>query len=102
MGKWDQKKKRSNRWPENLEGRMQIITINVPTKWLDVFVKLQEAGLYPSRSEAIRSAIRDFMDKQYALYTEFIEPMRETDDIAMIRVPNGDGTYKVLHRLGEA
>jgi len=91
------------RWPENLErGKMQIVTINVPTKWLDVFVKLTEAGLFPSRSEAIRSAIRDFMDKQYALYTEFIEPMRATDDINCIRVPNGDGTYQLLHRVGEA
>ena len=102
MARWDAKKKRSNRWPENLEGKMQIITINVPTKWLSVFTKLQDAGLYPSRSEAIRSAIRDFMDKQFALYTKFIEPMIETDNINTIRVPNKDGTYQLLHRVGEA
>ena len=90
------------RWPENPEGKMKIITINVPSKWLDIFRKLQDAGLYPSRSEAIRSAIRDFMDKQFALYTQFIEPMRETEDINTIRVPNGDGTYQLLHRVGEA
>jgi len=90
------------RWPENPEGKMTIITINVPSKWLDIFVKLLDAGLYPSRSEAIRSAIRDFMDKQFTLYTQFIEPMRATEDINVIRVPNGDGTYKLLQRVGEA
>ena len=91
------------RWPENLErGKMKIVTINVPSKWLDIFDKLQKSGLFPSRSEAVRSAIRDFMDKQFALYTRFIEPMRATEDINYIRVPNGDGTYKLLQRIGEA
>lgn len=81
---------------------MKVITINVPTKYIKVIQKLQDAGLYPSRSEAIRVAIRDFMYKEQELYVKYTEPLIETEDINVIRVPNGDGTYQRLFRVGEA
>ena len=43
---------------------MQIVTINLPEIFLDALEKLTEYGLYPSRSEAIRVAFRDFLSKE--------------------------------------
>jgi len=40
---------------------MQIITINLPEKYLAAIKTLNECGVYPSRSEAIRIALRDFL-----------------------------------------
>ena len=93
----------ARRWPENyVKGGMKVITINVPTKYIRVIQKLLDAGLYPSRSEAVRVAIRDFISKDKELYLKYTEPIIETDDINVIRVPNGDGTYNKLYRVGEA
>ena len=93
----------AKRWPDNYEkGGMKVITINVPIKYIQILQKLQDAGLYPSRSEAIRVAIRDFMLKEQKLYLQYIEPLIETEDINLIRIPNGDGTCHELYRIGEA
>ena len=40
---------------------MRIITINLPEKYLDAIQVLNDLGLYPSRSEAIRAALGDFL-----------------------------------------
>ena len=40
---------------------MQIITINLPEKYLAAIQTLNEYGIYPSRSEAIRIALKDFL-----------------------------------------
>ena len=45
------------RFPRN--PRSTIITVNLPWKQVDALAALQSAGTYPSRSEAIRTAIRD-------------------------------------------
>ena len=67
---------------------------------LNVIKKLTDARLYPSRSEAIRVAIRDWLITESKLYKEFIDPI--LDDVNTIRVPNGDGTYSLLEKVGEA
>lgn len=43
---------------------MKIITINMPMKYLDAIQVLQDLGLYPSRSEAIRESLREFLYKE--------------------------------------
>jgi Arc/MetJ-type ribon-helix-helix transcriptional regulator len=43
---------------------MKIITINLTEPHVKALAILQELGLYPSRSEAIRVAIRDFLQKE--------------------------------------
>ncbi len=43
---------------------MKIITINLPEKYLSAIQTLNDFGIYPSRSEAIRMALRDFLDKE--------------------------------------
>jgi len=52
---------------------MKIITINLPEKYLDAIKILNEAKAYPSRSEAIRSALRDFLPKELKMYNDLDE-----------------------------
>lgn len=93
------------RWPKEnlrLKGKMAVTTVNIPTIWFEIFDKLKELGVYPSRSQMIRTAIRDWLFKEMNLYSKFIEPLLEAEDINVIKVPNGDGTYQQLFRIGEA
>ncbi|MEX2684054.1 MAG: ribbon-helix-helix domain-containing protein [Candidatus Sigynarchaeota archaeon] len=43
---------------------MKIITINLSEPHVKALQVLQDLGLYPSRSEAIRVAIRDFLQRE--------------------------------------
>lgn len=44
---------------------MKIVTVNVPESYIDAIGKLiGENGLYPSRSELIRVAVREFLLKE--------------------------------------
>ncbi|MFX1276486.1 MAG: ribbon-helix-helix domain-containing protein [Promethearchaeota archaeon] len=43
---------------------MKIITINLPEKYLSAIQTLNDLGIYPSRSEAIRIALRDFLNEE--------------------------------------
>lgn len=43
---------------------MKIITINLPEKYLDAIQTLNDLGAYPSRSEAIRVALHNFLAKE--------------------------------------
>lgn len=52
---------------------MQIITINLPEKYLDAIQILNDLGLYPSRSEAIRQALYDFLSKEIKMYRDLDE-----------------------------
>jgi Arc/MetJ-type ribon-helix-helix transcriptional regulator len=49
---------------------MKIITINLPEKYLQAIQILNEMGAYPSRSEAIRTALRDFLAKELKMYND--------------------------------
>ncbi len=49
---------------------MQIITINLPEKYLDAIHILNEKGIYPSRSEAIRVALKEFLGEELKMYQE--------------------------------
>ena len=47
---------------------MKIITINLPEKYLAAIQILNDLGVYPSRSEAIRTAFRDFLDDELIMF----------------------------------
>jgi Arc/MetJ-type ribon-helix-helix transcriptional regulator len=47
---------------------MKIITINLPEKYLDAIQTLNDLGLYPSRSEAIRAALSEFLDDELKMF----------------------------------
>lgn len=95
MGSWDN-------FPKREGNDMKIVTINVSQVHLDLIQKLVKSRIYPSRSEAIRVAIRDWLITESKLYKSFIDPVLETDDLNTIRVPNGDGTFLHLQKIGVA
>ncbi len=49
---------------------MKIITINLPEKYLQAIQILNDNGAYPSRSEAIRRALNDFLAKELKMYND--------------------------------
>ncbi|MFX1239002.1 MAG: ribbon-helix-helix domain-containing protein [Promethearchaeota archaeon] len=46
---------------------MKIITINLPEKYLNAIQILNDLGVYPSRSEAIRIALERFLHKELTM-----------------------------------
>ena len=49
---------------------MKLITLNLPDRYLDGIEVLVREEIYPNRSEAIRSAIRDLLRKETELETK--------------------------------
>lgn len=95
-------------WMEEDDNRMVIITINVPYHYLKFLHKLVYAKVYPSRSEACRVAIRDFVHKEMKInkviknvkVEDLIQKINDTDTAVCLE--NGDGTietHKIIKRL---
>lgn len=40
---------------------MKIVTINIPDQYLDCLQTMVELGFFPSRSEAVRVALKQFL-----------------------------------------
>ena len=49
---------------------MKIITINLPERYLNAIQALNDMGVYPSRSEAIRIALKDFLKDELKMYDD--------------------------------
>jgi len=49
---------------------LKIITINLPERYLSAIQTLNDLGIYPSRSEAIRIALRDFLKEELKMYDD--------------------------------
>ena len=94
---------------------MKIVTVNVPESYLGSIEKLVgEHGLYPSRSELIRVAVREFLLKELKMANNMAK-YKETkvdnfDNENFVRVPverlneNDEPvrefkTYKIVKRL---
>jgi len=98
---------------------MKIITVNVPESYIDTINKLiGENGLYPSRSELVRVATREFLLKELKLaknikkFSESKEDLSnfdlENDNLVRIPIEKRDAnnepkiefkTYKIVRRL---
>ncbi len=95
---------------------MKIVTVNVPESYIEAIKKLVgKNGLYPSRSELIRCAVREFLIKELTLANNMSkrtdpEPVHEIDESKYVRVPfeskdeNNEPirdfkTYKIVRRL---
>ena len=91
---------------------MKIVTINVPEAYIDAMKKLVgENGLYPSRSELIRCAVRRFLEKEIRAAEESANSFPDDfDDEHFVRIPiekldeNNEEvrefkTYKIVRRL---
>ena len=94
---------------------LKIVTVNVPESYLGSIEKLVgEHGLYPSRSELIRVAVREFLLKELKMANNMAK-YKETkvdnfDNENFVRVPverlneNDEPvrefkTYKIVKRL---
>ena len=49
---------------------MKIITINLPEKYLQAIQILNDMGVYPSRSEAIRIALHQFLSNELKMFKD--------------------------------
>lgn len=94
---------------------MKICTVNIPESYITAIKKLVgENGLYPSRSELIRVAVREFLIRELKMaknITKDDEPEEdEFDEENFVRVPikraddQGEQyqefkTYKIIKRL---
>ena len=95
---------------------MKIVTVNVPESYIEAIKRLiGENRLYPSRSELIRCAVREFLLKELRLvkniakYNQAEPEFEPFDDEKFVRVPlekvkNNEPvrefkTYKILRRL---
>lgn len=90
---------------------MKIVTINVPESYIDIMEYLTgENGLYPSRSELIRCAVREFLIKELKMTKKFEKHTKKTEEFDnknYVRIPvEKDGervnefkTYKIIRRL---
>ncbi|TXT66878.1 MAG: hypothetical protein BAJALOKI1v1_250005 [Promethearchaeota archaeon] len=56
---------------------MQNITINIPEIYDKNIQKLKERGLVSSRSEAIRTALKEFLEKEYSLNLKLLNFFEE-------------------------
>ena len=95
---------------------MKIVTVNVPEAYIDAINKLiGENGLYPSRSELIRCAVRQFLIKELSAANKMakigdLSDLDDFDDENFVRVPTESmnknseliqtfKTYKIVKRL---
>lgn len=94
---------------------LKIVTVNIPESYLESIERLiGENGLYPSRSELIRCAVREFLIKELRMANEMIKykevEIEKLDDKNFVRVPvekmdeNNEPvrefkTYKIVKRL---
>jgi Arc/MetJ-type ribon-helix-helix transcriptional regulator len=95
--------------------KLKIVTVNIPESYLESIERLiGENGLYPSRSELIRCAVREFLIKELRRANEMIKykevEIEKLDDKNFVRVPiekmdeNNEPvrefkTYKIVKRL---
>lgn len=64
------KKTKKTKKKRGMKKSMKIITINLPERYLEAIQTLNDLGVYPSRSEALRAALRDFLAKELKWFHE--------------------------------
>jgi len=62
-----------------MEEEMEKVTIRLPTRWLKRLDLLVRVDDFPSRSEAIRTAVRDLLYARVDLVLEKQKRLRELD-----------------------
>jgi len=79
---------------------MKIVTVNIPEPYINAIDKLTgHEGLYPSRSELIRVAVRDFLLKELRMASNLSlyqkrTPEKKFDHKNFVRVPVTDVDYQ--------
>lgn len=67
---------------------MQIVTVNLPNAFIDAIGTLTSKGLYPSRSEAIRVALRKFLKNELEMVEVLLSLNEKEKDIKIKREKN--------------
>lgn len=95
---------------------MRIVTVNLLISYLKMIEKLTgNQGLYPSRSELIRVALRDFLIRELDTAKTCVKlqkkqlaekPAESFDETLFVRVPMSDvptdyKTYKLIRRANQ-
>lgn len=94
---------------------MKIVTVNVPESYIDAIEKLiGENGLFPSRSELIRCAVREFLIKELKMAKNMNKydnkpELDDFDEENFVRIPIENEkkeepqrefkTYKIVRRV---
>jgi len=55
------------------EKRLTVVSVHIPRIYLKLIDELVEIGLYPSRSEAIRTAVRELILKDREMIFQLIK-----------------------------
>lgn len=71
---------------------MQIVTVNLPSIYVDAIGKLVDERLFPSRSEAIRAALRDFLKSELGM----VESLLDLNDSGPAVIPQPQPVQKKL------
>jgi len=74
-------KRRTQHGGENLTSKSEKITIRLPERFTKALDFLVEVDDFPSRSEAIRAAIRDFIYSRVDLVAEKIKKVQEAEQM---------------------
>jgi len=91
---------------------MKIVTVNLPVAYLNAIESLTgDDGLYPSRSELIRVAMKDFLMREVASVKNFLDwqekeeeiQEREKEKLTGIKVSDehviiGEKTYRIIKK----
>lgn len=64
---------------------MQIVTVNLPSIYIDAIAKLTEQGMFPSRSEAIRVALRNFLKSELEMVESLLDLSEKEGKIQVIQ-----------------
>ena len=68
--------------------KMKIVTINIPDQYLDCLEIMVNMGFYPSRSEAVRQALKQFLvheqEVNEGLTVEVFKDLKQTQLEAMM------------------
>ncbi|NMC05743.1 MAG: ribbon-helix-helix protein, CopG family [Candidatus Lokiarchaeota archaeon] len=74
---------------------MQIVTVNLPSIYIDAIAKLTEQGLFPSRSEAIRVALRDFLKSELGMVEGLLDLNENEGKVTVIQEPKVPAMKKI-------
>jgi len=74
---------------------MQIVTVNLPSIYIDAIAKLTEQGMFPSRSEAIRSALRNFLKSELEMVESLLDLNENETKVQVTQVNDKSPTKKI-------
>lgn len=71
---------------------MKIVTINIPDQYLECIETMVNLGYFPSRSEAIRQALKQFLINEQVLNEDLsVERFKELKGIQVFAMVHSSG-----------